>query len=458
MKHREEVPPDQGGSSGRPQSYHRFVDRHHPDDYRKKEIQALRHAIRAKENRLVVGMPDVGMSNLIRFLVTGKDLGERRVTFTYVDCNALADCLDSEVLFAEIARQFQEQYPGTKVEHEVDGYEQLKRIVLQIEGYPLDRLVVTLNKTDRMLATTGTAFYRKLKALTDLNKRVCYIFTAGLPMSEGIDPEGLLFAGRNLIVGRFNERDFAGAVTEEAQRLGTEFDSDAQKQLARFTGRHAGLLRAIASAAVEEKIKWSGSKTVLKRLLRRADVLSRCRKIWQALNPSQQTALQAIANKQPTSASENILIRLQDFGLIDKYKGTYRLFSPIFEGFLVTQETSVKPLECVRIDKPTTKSLDCGQEIVVAASVYKGDNKIDVPPNELRLIACLIREQRVYRKEEIAVYVYCEEHKDYESGQPIAPDYRIDDLVRRVRKRLGDSRYIKTHYGQGYELVNCSQN
>ena len=43
-------------------SYHRFVDRQHSDDYRQEEIQALKRAIRAKENRLILGIPDIGLS------------------------------------------------------------------------------------------------------------------------------------------------------------------------------------------------------------------------------------------------------------------------------------------------------------------------------------------------------------------------------------------------------------
>jgi DNA-binding response OmpR family regulator len=32
------------------------------------------------------------------------------------------------------------------------------------------------------------------------------------------------------------------------------------------------------------------------------------------------------------------------------------------------------------------------------------------------------------------------------------PEGRVEDLVRRVRKRLG-KQYIKTHWGQGYEFL-----
>ena len=424
-------------------SYHRFVDRRHPDDYRQEEIQALKRAIRAKENRLVLGIPDIGLSNLLRFLVTRADWGERNVTFAYLDCDALEDCLDSEVFFAEIARQFCEQHPGNKLE-DVQGYERLKRFVLEVGGDPLDRLVVVANKTDEMLVAANAAFYRKLKGLTDLDKCVCYIFAASSCMANKVDPEELLFAGRRLIVGPFNRRDLAGAIMEEGQRLEKEFGPTEQKQLARLTGGHPGLLRAVSSAVVEEELDLLDLETSLERLLARGDVRSRCQRIWQALDPAQQATLHAIVSGQSDSGAPDTLAWLQEFGLVDEYNGEHRLFSPIFAEFVAAQQVSTPPLEPVRIVGATTISAN-EQEIVLAGKVLKGNQEVHVAPLELRLIACLKREPRIYTKDEIARYVYYEE-------EGVVEDSRIEDLVRRVRNRLG-AQYIKAHWGKGYEFL-----
>jgi hypothetical protein len=433
-------------------SYHRFVDRIHPDDYRQEEVRKLKHAIRAKENRLVVGMPDIGMSNLLRFLVTRTDWGERIVTFAYVDCGALDDCFDSEIFFTEIARQFYEQNLGTKPEKNVQGYERLKSVVLRAGEDPLDRLVVIVNNADRMLVKADKAFYRKLKALTDLNKRICYIFAVGPQVADRVDPDGLLFAGRRLMVGRFNERDFAGAVVEEAQRLEVEFDPTEQAQLAYLSGGHPGLLRAISSATVEEELDLSDLEITLERLQTREDMQARCQKIWQALNPAQQATLHAIAIRQQGSVAQETLAWLRNFGLVDEHPGEGRLFSPVFEKFVAAQEVAVESaipetrLECIRIDRPSTICAN-GQEIVVSGKIYQGHREVQVASLELRLIACLKREPKIYTKDEIAQYVYYEE-----AGVVI--DNRIENLVRQVRKRLGNPDYIKTHWGQGYEFID----
>ena len=410
--------------------YHIFVDRKHPDHYRQTEIQALKRAIRAKENRLVFGMPDTGISNLLRFLVTRTDWGERNVTFAYVDCDALDDCLNSEMFFEEIAFQFYEQGLGGKPEKEAQGYEHLKRLVLGAEGDPLDRLVVVANKTDRMLEIVDRTFYRKLKALTDLNKRVCHLFAVGIRVADKVDPEGLLFAGRRLIVGRFNERDFGEAVAEEAQRLEVKFDSAAQEQLLYLTGGHPGLLRAVSSAVVDEKLDLSDLEARLpERSLVRDDVRSRCQRIWQALDAAQQTALHAIANGQPSSVTETALDWFQNFGLVDEYEGEYRLFSPIFERFVVAQE-GFSSSEAVTIS---------------AGKVFRGDEEVDLRPLEQKLLACLMAEPgRVYTHDEIAWYVW--------ETDEVTPDM-ITGVVSQLRSRLGKS-YIRTHWGRGYEFVD----
>jgi hypothetical protein len=431
-------------------AYYRFADGRHPDSYRQEQIQTLKQAILAKENWLVLGLPGMGVSNLLRFLVTRTDWGDRSVIFAYLDCDTLDDCRDSDVFFAEIAREFSRQLPPGKAREDEQGYARLKRYVREVSVDPLDRLAVVADKTDPILSAADSRFYRRLKALTDLNKSVCFVFADSPHMLSVIDPEELLFAGRRLVVGPFDERDVAGAIREEGRRLGREFDPAEEKQLARLTGGHAGLLRALSSAVVGGGVGLSEPDVALvERLLARADVEARCRRIWQALDAAQQATLSVVAKEQPGPLAQDTLLWLRDFGLVGEQQGEWRLFSPIFAGFVSTQPVSALPPEPVTIVGPTTHMVH-GREIVVAGKVYVGSREVEVSPLELRLIACLLREPRLYTKEEIAEYVYFEDQGKIEDQRVEAQ--RIDDLVRRVRQRLGEQ-YIKTHRGRGYELV-----
>jgi hypothetical protein len=217
-----------------------------------------------------------------------------------------------------------------------------------------------------------------------------------------VDPDNLLFAGRRLVVARLNERDCSGAIAEEVQRLGLEFDAATQVRLARLTGGHPGLLRALSSAAAEGALGAPGSDaTLADRLVARADVKARCQKLWDALDPDKQAALHFLANDQVDAVGADTLAWLQDFGLADTGEGAYCLFSPIFQRFVAIQEVSLSTLESVTIVGGTKNE----RGIIVAGKLFKGSKEVPVTSLELRLIACLKRERKVYTKDDIAAFV-----------------------------------------------------
>jgi hypothetical protein len=457
-------PSSERGQANRSRAYHQYLDKGHPQDYRRKEIKALARAIRARENRLVLGVPGMGVSNLLRFLVTREGLFERPVNFVYLDCGGLSGSRNFKTFYEEIARQLREQGLGSQLEERVGGYDQLKRILERVGGDPLSRVVIVVDQTDSIVKAADEDFYRKLKTLTNLNKRVCYIFAASPSVAGRVDPDHLLFAGRRLIVGQLNEQDCTGAIEEEARRLGTEFDPAMRDRLARLTGGHPGLLRAVSSAADEEGLDTSNAEaTWVEQLSAREDVQYRCLKIWKEFDPAQQAALRPLARGQSDAVGVDSLTWFQDLGLVDEHQGSYRLFSPLFQRIIAAQEIESKPIiprttpesdtqgtlpESVRIEGPTIISWN-EQEITIAGKVFKGNQEVRVSPMELRFIACLKQpERKVFSKEDIARYVYYDES---EEGKRI-PDSRVEDLVRRVRKRLG-KQYIRTHWGQGYELL-----
>jgi len=437
---------DQFNQANPPQAFHRYLDQYHSQGYRSKEINALVQAICARENRLVVGLPGFGVSNLLRFLVARRDLFKRRVTFAYVNGDSLQGDRGLDAICEDVVWQFCEQGLCGPLDERVRGYERLKRALQQATGSRMDRAVIVVDQADSVLATADEAFYGQLKALADMNKRICYIFAVKPSLMGEIDPAGLLFAGRRLVVGRFSEGDCVSAVREEGQRLEAGFGAAFQEKLIYLTGGHPGLLRALSSATVNEGLDLTLSEDVLmEQFLSREDVQYRCNKMWKELDLMQKSVIWSLASEQPAEPMPETLARLNELGLVDHRKGEYRLFSPIFHRFVVAQQVPLLP---IRIDKPTFVRQN-GQEIIQTGRVFKGNQPIDVAPLELRLIACLKREQKVYSKDAVAAYVYYEDWQDPDEG---VSDSRISNLVRQVRRRLGSERYIKTHWGQGYEF------
>jgi hypothetical protein len=433
------------GKTHRFRPHYHFLDKGHPEDYRRKEVQALVQAILARENRLAIGLPGMGVSNLLRFLVARAELFKRDAIFAYLDCDTLADASDLEAFFDAVAEQLNDQGWGGRSTGIGRGYGRLKRLVTEADGDPLGRVVVVADQADALLTAAAKPFYQRLKALTDLNKRVCYIFAASPRSADVADPDNLLFAGRRLVVGQLDQRDCIGAITEEEQRLEAAFDVATQAQLVLLSGGHPGLLRALSSAAAEGALGGLDAEaTVVERLLARGDVQYRCQKLWDALGPDPQAALRLLGAGRSGAVATERLAWLREFGLVEAVEGGYRLFSPIFERFVAAQSSRGSPLEPVLIMGASTILKD-GQAITVAGKVFKGSQEVRVAPLELRLIACLKRERKIYAKDDIAAYVYYED-----AG--IVPDGALENLVRQVRKRLG-AEYIKTHWGQGYEFM-----
>jgi hypothetical protein len=432
--------------------FYKFLDKGHPDGYRSEEIQRLVQAIRARENRLVLGLPGMGVSNLLRFLVARDHDFGCDVIFVYLNCDTQPD-MDAETCFDLLAAELQKQGVDDQASGGARGYERLQQQVMGIDGDPSRRVVLVLDQADALFAAVDGTFYRRLKALTDLNKRVCLVFAASPRIAAMVDPEGLLFAGRIVPVGRLNERDCSGAITEEAQRLGIVFEPAVEAQLARLSGGYPGLLRALSSAAAAGALDGPGPEAaVVERLLARGDITHRCRKLWDALDPAAQPALGLLAAGRQDSIGAAPLVWLRDFGLVEDHEGQVRFFSPLFERFAADQVASMAPPEplpeahaasrdTVRIENPTFNE----QGIIMAGTVYKGSKRVDMKLLELRLIACLKRERKIYTKQAIADYVYAE-------YQGVVSDGAIETLVSQTRSILGKES-IKTYYRQGYELV-----
>jgi hypothetical protein len=422
------LPADRSTKDDANQAHYQFLDRQHPNNYRSQEVNALIQAIHARENRLVLGLPGMGVSNLLRFLVTREDLAGREVTFVYLNCDTIKIGFDFTPFFDSLVDEWSEQGSMGTFSGEMAGFKRLKELVTRIGGKPSRRVAIVIDQGDRLVLVGDQDFYRKLKSLTDLNKRICYIFAASASLADLIDQENLLFAGRRLAVGPLNEPDCLVAVTEEAGRLGQTFDDFTKTRLVRLTGGHPGLLRAVSSAVVQEALdpvesvdKWTS------RLLARADIQYRCQKMWQVLSLQQKATLHSLTQDQTEATTS--LAWLYQYGLVLQRQELYQLFSPIFEGFVATQGDLLMP-ESIAI---------------TGGKVFRGDAEISLRPLEQKLLACLMAEPgRVYTHDEIAWSVW--------NTAEVTPDM-ITGLVSQLRSQLGKT-CIKTHYGRGYEYIS----
>lgn len=427
--------------------YFKFLDKGHADHYRSEQIEQLAQAIRARENRLLEGLPGMGVSNLLRFLVARGAAIIPRAIFAYYDCDTHAGESAEEALFETLATQLGEQGLAEVGGSAAHGYARLQRLVERVEGDAAARIVLAIDQADGLVAQVGRSFYQRLKALTDLNKRVCLLLAVSPLAAAQADPDDLLFAGRRLAVGRFCARDRQDAIGEEQRRLGLSFDAPTQALLAELTGGHPGLLRALSSAVAAGALAGVPAAEAAERLLARDDVRYRCRKLWNALPVDRQRALRSLAMGQPID--REALGWLAAHGLSESAAAGADFCSTLLRRFIEHQpappsEAAGPPgqLAPVCIMQP---SLDAAG-VIRAGKVLKGRVEVAVSPLVLRLIYFLLRERRICTRHEIAGYVWAGVNADGVS------EAAIDDLIRQARQRLG-SGYIKNHRGQGYEWV-----
>ena len=428
--------------------YFTFLDKGHADSYRHTPIAQLARAIRARENRLVLGLPGMGVSNLLRFLVARGTAIVPQALFAYYDCDTLPGEDFEEALFEALAAQLIEQGLREPPSDARPGYARLQRLLMRVDGDPAGRIALVIDQADGLAAMVGRPFYQRLKALTDLNKRVCVFMALGPQAAAQADPDDLLFAGRRLAVGRLGASDIQDAIAEEARRLAIEFAAPTQALLAALAGGHPGLLRSLASATAAGALAGTPNPdTAAERMLARDDVRYRCRKLWNALPPTQQAALGCFVRGAPLDEAQ--LGWLCEYGLIERVLGADRVCSPIVREFVLTQAPPPEPapltpgaLAAVTIVQP---SLDRAG-LIRAGKVLKGGDEVAVSRLALRLIYFLTRERRICTRHEIAGYVW------FGANTEGVSDAAIDDLIRQVRQRLGGE-YIKNHRGQGYEWM-----
>jgi hypothetical protein len=437
-------------------TFPQFMDKNHSEQYRRDKVNELIRAIHARENRLIVGLPGVGVSNLLRFLVVKKDLVEGlaqqitgapvKITFAYENCDTLSSP-DWEELLRKVAKQYQDQGLG-KLDNKLKGYGQFHSLIKQAQGGIWERLVVVADKANHMVLGQGDVLFRRLKALTDDNKRL--IFLLGLePRYAREAQDQLMFSGRTVWVGMFNQSDFYDAIEEEGQKLGRRFNAEEKGQLMDLLGGHPGLLRAVAAAIVRLELNlMSRYEELIDGLLTQEDVRRRCQELWDGLDQTEQSRLSQLAKGKGAEAiHEDVFSRLKNLGIITERGNNARLFSRLFQDYIKANiDFHLPALPPVTIVGTHYEVCRNGQTVVVAGQVFKGDEEVHISRLELRLIACLKQKPKIYTKHEIADYVYCE-------AQDGIPDFLITNLVRQVRERLGDDRYIENHRGLGYKFA-----
>jgi hypothetical protein len=220
------------------------------------------------------------------------------------------------------------------------------------------------------------------------------------------------------------------------------------------TGSHSGMLKAVVAAFTEGNLAFDTQELherVLERLLNEVSIANKCEQLWSHLSESEQQCLkwmregrvarklllQHLPAREVDEALHSLLLKGVLIG--DEYNPeVYHCFSPLFAFYLTRHIITISPgLEldttrlCVWVDGSMQTKRLTAKEVKL-----------------LRFLA--LHAGEVCPREETTNAVYGELYNSQRD------DARLDALVERTRKKIGDNsrspRFLETVRGMGHRL------
>lgn len=465
--------------------------------FREQEVAQLFHWIKDGESASVIGVSNIGKSNLFQHLMdpaTRKDYLEEeackylflRINFhnlpdfscrsvyslildqmEMLDKNANDVCLPEEAL-AAIGKYHEAMLDSGQDELKIQRYFKLALRMYLLE--PGRRLVLLFDQFDLLYQKAGEQLFYNLRGLRDMYKyRVSYlVFTRDplpdLPVDVTLqgtladdenneeDRDTLLFGDNGdkareefyellqsnpLYLKPYQPEDAERLLRSVARRKQLPLEERWIRPLYDLTGGHAGLLRMCYPYAASRWAK-NGIDADPTVMLENDPVRQECRRIWASLSDDEQTALVVqIRNPLAEDIDHAACAKLKQKGML---REDGQVFSTLFEQFARDQKT--------RLDRMIY--LDTSRRVVY----YHGQRSKQLSKTEYVLFKKLYdRRNSVVSHEELLHA--CWPHDDYDDkNSPPA----ITAHIHRIRRKLGISdkdksdKLIEAKTGYGYIL------
>jgi|SRR5579859_770683 len=347
-----------------------------PLSFRQELAPHLFKAVAGGWSCAVVGLPGLGLSNLLRFLVEprmvehylGADAESGRVLTVFVEGDRL---LDAGALFAGLARQMlaaarTQQWPRAEQAAlrrlaDTPGRGRLAEpaaplagLVQHVCGDLERRIVFVCDEFDAALSSLPSAALRELRALRDAHKyRLAFIAglrreaawiaaaRSGDDVAGGAAKLAELFDQHTFPLRPYLPADCLLAIARKTVGWAIAPSEEQQEKLCRLAGGHAKLLMAsLIFLEPRLHLPWAN---VERGLLADAGLAEISRALWQAMEPGDQRALWLLARDERDAMADGALERLVLLGLAAG--GPAFVFSSLFEGFVLAQPEPPAPTE-----------------------------------------------------------------------------------------------------------------
>ena len=438
---------------------------------RKDDLQTVAQCIRHNDCCAVVGISNIGKSNLLRHihrlglqsqLLPDADTGE--YGFVYIDFNLQLQLTGQgfyELVLRSILNQLKTLSADPDLIAEVDeAYRQVvaptddfqnalsfnQAIIALCERWSR-RLVLLFDEFDEVFRELESRVFLNLRALRDkYPQRLIYVVGVGAPLlklrnTPEIGEFAELFTHHTHILRTLEREDLKQVVQHFAAANDVRFSEDDVTFIAEQSGGHPGLLEAVCHVLAAHTVDGvtRDSRLVVAQLAENANIRVECAKLWRGLSFEKREALlNFVAEKPLPSPLEKELLR--DGILRANGDGQTAIFSKLFEAFVKRQHLVKAPVERgVRVD------VDAGQVFV------DGRQTEALTKLEYRLLLLLYGNLgKICDKYAIVEAVWGEDYIEE------VDDARIEKLISRLRQKLepdpSEPRYLITVRGRGYRL------
>ncbi len=447
--------------------------------YRQDELRSLLDRLADGQDVSLVGVSNVGKSDLLRDLSRAETGARLRLSLApglrclYIDCNRMLEW-GEQAFYEVILRVLLEEAEGERpdlvpaLRRSYDALlnaassfhiplrfdEALTTWLETVEG----RTILVFDEFDAPFAHLEPRVFLNLRGLKDRYPGALSYVTAtdrSLPRlrsDEQVDEVTELFGHAAHYVMPLNADDSRAFIAEQAVLLAATFDASDIAFVLAQAGGHPGLMGIVCRrlAAVTGAVARDPSgDLVIHRQLRdalRSDAAVRleCERIWRDLDGAEQNTLRAIF--QPDGVHDDFAFaELRHKGLLRGTRHDPQLFAELFRHFVQQQ------VAALTASQPEA-------ELGVRLDVESGEVRVDgrvvetLTNLEFRLLLLLYGHlNKICDKYQVVEAVWGEDYIDevYDSA--------IDKLVSRLRHKIepdpANPRFIVTVRGRGYKLV-----
>lgn len=400
-------------------------------DHQAEDIKAIKQVIEINSSLFIFGHSGSGKSSVLRFLVSNPAVQSDNMFFVYIDCNGLDWDNTIEAVQEEICIQVIErlQTLNFAVPEGDRPKAYLKALVKEFSKQTAKHLVIIFDRSELVQSNLDTSFFDYLRSLRDLNGRLSYIFSGRLLNQTKFGELTDILWGEPHWIGSLSVEDAKWTIKRHLIRLKIDLTEDEIDKLLACTGAHPGLLKYACELVKSGKVKLDTPKADIIVVMLATDLIQRqCQDLWQDLDLKAQQALRDLDPEETNPPP--IVDWLVRCGVLTKTEdGKVVFVSPIFEGYVS------------RLGPPPL--------MVRQGMVFKGAEVMSLAKEEFALFWKLWEMQpNIVSKDQIIDAVWSE---NYEIS-----DQMITNIVKRLRDKLEDNRYINNVRGRGYQFIQGS--